>query len=81
LKQRLDHEHKERIAQIEVFKFQQDIDVDNNGIPDPLEIQKFLSDKDLEERKLDLEEKRFEKESDLKEKELKIKARKPSKST
>jgi hypothetical protein len=72
-------EHKERLAQIEVFKFQKDIDIDNNGIPDPLEIQKFISDQNLRERELDLAEKKFEKESDLKEKDLKIKARKSSK--
>lgn len=73
-------EHKERLAQIEVFKFQKDIDIDNNGIPDPLEVQKFVSDQSIRERELDLAEKKFEKDTELKEKDLKIKARKSSKS-
>ena len=72
-------EHKERLAQIEVFKFQNDIDIDNNGIPDPLEVQKFVSDQSIRERELDLAEKKFEKDTELKEKDLKIKARKSSK--
>lgn len=77
-KQAREHEHKERLAQIEVFKFQQDIDIDNNGIPDPLEVEKFLADQKLKSRKLDLEEDRLEQEVKFKEKELKIKARKTS---
>jgi len=80
LKQARDHAHKEKLAQIEVFKFQQDIDIDNNGIPDPLEVEKFLNDKDLKERQLKLDEKKFEAEKDFKEKDLKIKAKKASKS-
>ena len=73
-------EHKERLAQIEVFKFQKDIDIDNNGIPDPLEVQKFVSDQSIRERELNLAEKKFEKDTELKEKDLKIKARKSSNS-
>jgi len=81
LKQQLEHEHKERLAQIEVFKFQQDLDIDNNGIPDPLEVQKFLNDAKNDSRKLDIEEKKLAQDKELREKEIKERAKKASKKT
>lgn len=56
-------------AQIDVFKFQQDLDIDNDGIPDPLEVEKFLAQKEMNNRKIMIEEKKLK----LKEKEINIK--------
>ena len=52
---------KLQIAEIDVFKFQKDLDINNNGVPDPLEIEKLKIDTALKTRKLDLEEKKIEK--------------------
>ena len=49
-------ESKERIAAMDTFKFLQDQDSDDNGIPDQFEIDKFKAEIDLKRRKLDLEE-------------------------
>lgn len=82
-KQARDHQNKIDLAQIEVFKFQKDMDIDNNGVPDPLEIEKFVEDTklkrkklELDERKLALEEDKAETDAELRKKEIKIKARK-----
>jgi hypothetical protein len=40
-------------AEIDVFKFQKDLDMNNNGIPDPLEIEKLKTQKDLKEKEMD----------------------------
>lgn len=77
-KQAREHEHEVLIAQIESFKFQKDQDANDNGLPDQFEVQKFLMDNKLKERKLNLEEKKLQQDKELSEKELKIKARKPA---
>jgi hypothetical protein len=77
-KQAREHEHEVLIAQIESYKFQQDQDSDNNGIPDPLEIMKLRQDADFKDRKLKLEEKKLEFDKQKSEKELAIKRKKPS---
>ncbi len=55
---------KERIAEIDVFKFQKTLDANQNGVPDPLEIErlkiqkdKLSFDKELKEKELKLKEK------------------------
>lgn len=88
-KQARDHANKIQLAEIEVFKFQMDQDIDDNGIPDPLEVEKFKADIQLKNKKLNLEErklnqndKKMSQDAKLKEEELKIKrkqANKPSK--
>lgn len=61
-KQARDHANKIRLAEIDVFKFQEGLDANNNGVPDPLEIeklklqkQKMDNDKNFAEQKLQLE--------------------------
>lgn len=49
------------IAEIDSFKFQRDQDVDNDNVPDQLELEKFRVDTALKSRKLDLEEKKIQK--------------------
>lgn len=78
-----DHENKILLAEIDSFKFQKDQDVDDNGIPDQFEIQKFQSELELKKRKLSLEERKQEAQEEknetdveLKKRDLAIKARK-----
>jgi hypothetical protein len=78
-------EGKIAIAQIESFKFMQDQDADNDGIPDQFEIEKFKTEAALKSRKLNLEAESLKiqreknaQDKDLKEKDLKIKSRKSS---
>lgn len=80
-KQAREHEHEVLIANIESFKFQKDQDANDNGTPDQFEVQKFLMDNKIKERKLSLEEAKLRQDKELTEKELKIKARKPTSSS
>lgn len=57
------------MKQMDVFKFQKDLDSDNNGIPDPLEVEKFLHQQKMDHAALDLEKKKL----DQKDKEIQIK--------
>jgi hypothetical protein len=56
---------------IDSFKFQQDQDVNNNQIPDQLEVEKFRADTKLKSRKLDLEERKLKQQKELEEKKIK----------
>ncbi len=77
-------------AEITSFIGQEDLDSDDNGIPDPLEIEKFKTDTQLkitklqlDKKKIDLDQKKHEDTVQLKEKELSIKkkqANRPSSS-
>lgn len=78
-KQSREHEHDLLIAQIESFKFQKDQDVDDNGIPDQFEVQKFLMDNKLKSRKLDIEEDKLAFDKEKSKEELKIKRKQASK--
>lgn len=78
-KQAREHEHDLKIAYIESMKFQKDQDVDDNGIPDQFEVEKFLMDTKLKSRKLDLEEDKLEFEKEKTKEELKIKRKQASK--
>ncbi len=51
---------KIKVAEIQSFAFQKDQDVNNNKIPDQLEIAKFRHNVETENRKLDMEEDRIE---------------------
>lgn len=80
-----DHENKITLAEIDSFKFQRDQDVNDNLIPDQLEISKFQTDTLLKSRKLDLEAKKLKIQEEknksdekLRTKDLAIKARKKS---
>jgi hypothetical protein len=76
-------EGKIAVAEIESFKFLQDQDADDDGIPDQFEIEKFKTEAGLKNRKLNLEEESLKiqreknaQDKQLKEKDLKIKSRK-----
>lgn len=77
-KQQREFEHEVLIAEIESFKFQKDLDSNNDGVPDPLEIEKLRQDSQHKSRKLDLEERRLQFDKQKSEKELAIKRNKPS---
>ena len=64
-------------AEIDAFKFQKQLDSDNNQIPDHLEIEKWKQKAEIDNRKLDLQEKQMKQDKDIKEKELAIKRSKP----
>jgi hypothetical protein len=69
----LDIEGKVRVAEIQSFGFQRDQDINNNRVPDQLEIDKLVNQNAIENRKLDLEERKLSQDKELKEKEIKAK--------
>lgn len=80
-----EHENKILLAEIDSFKFQKDQDVNDNNVPDQLEIQKLRADTTLKQQKLDLEKQKLkiqkeknESDAELKKRDLSIKARKKS---
>lgn len=60
LKQSRDLETKIAIAEMQTFSFQKDQDIDNNQIPDQLEVEKFKADVAFKNRQLDLKEEELE---------------------
>lgn len=70
---------KEYIAEMDTFKFLQDQDSDDNGIPDQFEVEKFKADLDLKRERLKLDEFKTKNEIRQRDSEIKIKERKPSK--
>lgn len=54
-------EHEVLLHEIDSFRFQKDQDLNNNQVPDQLEVAKFVADTALQSRKLDLQEKALEK--------------------
>jgi len=60
LKQSRELETKLAIAEMQTFSFQKDQDIDNNKVPDQLEIAKFKADIELKNRALDLKEDELE---------------------
>ena len=75
-----DNETKIKVAEINSFKFLQDQDSNDNGVPDQLEIAKLKIASehnkrklDIEERKLDLQDKKIKADSENKEKDRKAK--------
>jgi hypothetical protein len=76
----MDNQTKITVAEIGSFKFNEDQDSNDNGIPDQLEIEKLrMSSKhnerklSLEERKLKVQEEKNKKDAELKEKQIKSK--------
>lgn len=68
-------------AEIDVFKYQMDLDADNNGIPDPLEVEKLKAQIKMSADKLALEKDKLRQTKELKEKELEIKKKQANKPT
>jgi len=71
-------EHEILIAEIESFKFQRDQDINNDGVPDQLQLAKLQSDVALKNRKLDLEKERLEFDKVKAKEDQKIKRQKPT---
>jgi len=74
------NETKIQVAEIGVYARQQELDQNNNGIPDPLEIGRLALDREdvaskafMERSKLDHDKMKHQKVIDLKDKELKMK--------
>lgn len=80
-KQARQHEHEVLIAEIKSFDFNKDQDINNDNIPDQLEVAKLQFDAGLKKRKLDLEERRLEADQEKAREELKIKRKVASKPT
>lgn len=64
-KQAREFEHEVLIANIESFKFQKDNDIDNNGVPDALEVGKWIEETKLKREKLSLERKQFDHQKEM----------------
>lgn len=75
LKQNNELEAKIHIAEIDSFKFIQDQDVDDNGIPDQFELDKWREDAKLKRDKLTLEEKKLAHQKVIDQESLKLKSR------
>jgi hypothetical protein len=58
-KQARDLDNKIQVAEISSFRFQADQDINNNQVPDQLEIAKLKYDQEFRNRKLDIEEKKL----------------------
>lgn len=76
-----EHANKVELAEIDSFKFQKDQDVNDNEIPDQLEIEKLRQNVRIQNRKLDLEERKLEQDAKFKAQDLKIKSKKAQKSS
>lgn len=66
------------VAQIQSFSRQQDQDLNQNKIPDQLEIEKFAASNAIEIERLNLEREKFERSSEQKDEDLEIKRNKAS---
>lgn len=53
------YEHEKELKAMDVYKMQKDLDVDKNGIPDPIEAAELQHKINIEERSLNLEERRL----------------------
>lgn len=49
------YDHEKELAAMEVYKFQKELDANQNGVPDPLEAAELQHKINLEEKKLNLE--------------------------
>lgn len=67
------------VAEINSFSRQMDQDVNDNNVPDQLEIEKLREDVKFKNAKLKLEEEKFKKQSEQKDKELEIKKKQANK--
>ncbi len=63
--------NKIQLAEIDSFKFQKDQDLNNDGVPDQLQLEKARLDYDIKTKELDLKKKELAQNKELKEKEIK----------
>ena len=69
----LEIDGKIAVAEINSFARQMDQDVNDNLVPDQLEIEKLRNDKELKTRKLNLDEKKLAQDAKFREQEIQIK--------
>ena len=77
----MDRETQLAKAEIDVYKFQQNLDANNDGIPDPLQIEQLRSKEKIEREKMQLEREKLASQERIKEKEIKVKSQKPKTSS
>lgn len=70
-----EHENKILLAEIDSFKFQKDPDINDNQVPDWLEIEKFRTETVLKQQKLSLEKEKLKQQKSKDEQELKLKSK------
>lgn len=76
----MDRETQLMKAEIDAFKFQQDLDTNNDGIPDPLQIETLRSKERIEDKKMQLEREKLEAQKEMKAMDVKAKANSKPKS-
>jgi hypothetical protein len=64
-------------AEIDVFKLQTDLDMNNDGVPDPLQIEKLRQDKEFKDKELKFKMQKHKDDIQIKEKQIKAKNKKP----
>jgi hypothetical protein len=69
----LEIEGKIAVAEINSFARQMDQDINDNNVPDQLEIEKLRNDRNIKTRKLNLEEKKLEQDAKFRAQEIAIK--------
>jgi hypothetical protein len=75
----IDRETQLMKAEIDAFKFQQDLDSNNDGIPDPLQIEQLRSKERIEEKKIVLEREKLEAQKEMKKMDIAQKKANPTK--
>jgi len=53
------YEHEKELKAMDVYKLQQDLDVDKDGVPDPIEAAQLQHDINIKQKELDQEDKRI----------------------
>jgi len=71
-----DNETKITVAEINSFKFQEDQDSNDNGVPDQLELAKLKADIETKNKKLDLEARKLDQDKELQEKKMELEKKK-----
>lgn len=70
--------HEKEMAAMETYKFQQTLDMDNDGVPDPIEIMKMGHDADIKAKELAFKEKELETKERIETKKIQAQKNKPA---
>lgn len=68
----MDNQAKKEVALINAYRYQQDMDKDKDGIPDPVEVMKLGKDAEIKERELDIKEKELQQQSRIDQEKLQV---------
>jgi hypothetical protein len=69
----IDRETQLMKSEIDVFKFQQNLDANNDGIPDPLQLEQLRSKERIEDKKIALEREKLDAQKEIKKMEIRQK--------